>query len=87
MRTGSDGSHLYFTAPPGAQLRNSAGRLGWLIDTRAHGGYVVAAGSIVAGHTYAALVDIGPARLPGWLAERLTDPDPAPTSTTTPRRG
>src|SRR6266496_61505 len=80
VRTCSDGTHLYFTAPPGVTLRNSAGRLGWLIDTRAHGGYVVAAGSRVAGHTYVALVDISPARLPGWLAERLTDPDPAPSN-------
>jgi hypothetical protein len=78
VRTGSDGSHLYFTAPPGLTLRNSAGRLGWLIDTRAHGGYVVAAGSTVAAHTYTALVDIGPAPLPGWLAKRLRDPDPDP---------
>ncbi len=82
VRTGSDGSHLYFTAPPGLTLRNSAGRLGWLIDTRAHGGYVVAAGSVVSGRAYVALVDIGPAPLPGWLAARLTDPEPAPADTT-----
>ena len=47
VRTGSGGTHLYFTAPPGMTLRNTAKRLGWLIDTRAHGGYVVAAGSTV----------------------------------------
>ena len=82
VRTRSDGSHLYFTTPPGITLRNSAGRLGWLIDTRAHGGYVVAAGSIVSGRAYTALVDIGPAPLPGWLAERLTDPEPVPADST-----
>jgi hypothetical protein len=44
MRTASGGTHLYFTTPAGVQLRNSAGRLGWLIDTRAHGGYGSAPG-------------------------------------------
>ena len=38
VRTGRGGLHLYFTAPPGAALRQHRGRargLGWLIDTRA----------------------------------------------------
>ncbi|GLZ09534.1 hypothetical protein Acsp03_70000 [Actinomadura sp. NBRC 104412] len=41
------GMHLYFTAPKGVRLGNTKGRhgLGWLVDTRAHGGYVVAPGS------------------------------------------
>ena len=42
--------------------------LGWLIDTRAHGGYVLGAGSIVNGRPYAALLDTYVAALPGWLA-------------------
>src|SRR5690606_18675731 len=50
VRTPSGGLHLYFTAPDGVQLRNTAGErgngLGWKIDTRAWGGYVVAPGSI-----------------------------------------
>jgi hypothetical protein len=78
VRTGSGGSHLYFTAPPELRLRNSASRLGWLIDTRAHGGYVIAAGSIIGRRRYELLVDTDPAPLPGWLADRLTDPAPAP---------
>jgi hypothetical protein len=78
VRTGSGGLHLYFTAPGSPELRNSAGRLGWLVDTRAAGGYVLAAGSVVAGQSYIALVpDADPAPLPGWLTERLADPDPA----------
>ncbi len=78
VRTGSGGTHLYYTAPAGVTLRNSAGRLGWLIDTRAAGGYVVAAGSIVAGQGYEVLVDHDATTLPGWLAERLADePTPA----------
>jgi hypothetical protein len=86
VRTGSGGTHLYYAAPPGLTLRNSAGRLGWLIDTRAAGGYVVAAGSTVAGHRYDVLLDGDPAPLPDWLAERLTDPEPA-TSAVAPAVG
>ncbi len=80
VRTGSGGTHLYFTVPPGITLRNTAKRLGWLIDTRAHGGYVVAAGSTVDHRPYTALVDEDPAPLPGWLSDRLTDPPPAPVT-------
>ena len=51
VRTRRGGLHLYFTAPPGVRLGNTAGDsergLGWLIDTRGHGGYVVAPGSFV----------------------------------------
>jgi hypothetical protein len=76
VRTGSGGTHLYFTAPAGEILRNSAGRLGWLIDTRARGGYVIAAGSTVDHRGYELLVDTDPAPLPSWLTDRLTDPAP-----------
>src|SRR5690606_6177894 len=75
VRTGRGGMHLYFTAPAGLEVRNSVGRLGWLIDTRARGGYVVAAGSIVAGRAYTVVNDADPAPLPGWLATLLTAPD------------
>lgn len=75
VRTGRGGMHLYFTAPLGMALRNTAGRLGWLIDTRAQGGYVVAAGSIVADRAYTVINDADPAPLPGWLATLLTAPD------------
>ncbi|PGH46914.1 bifunctional DNA primase/polymerase [Streptomyces sp. Ru87] len=71
VATGSGGAHLYFTAPQGEQLRNSAGKLAPKVDTRAHGGYVVAAGSIVGGRPYAVTLDTEPAPLPGWLAELL----------------
>jgi hypothetical protein len=75
LNTGRGGLHLYFRHPDGPELRNTAGTLGWLIDTRAHGGYVVAAGSTVAGRTYGIRQDTRVAPLPGWLAERL---QPAP---------
>ncbi|WP_260727376.1 bifunctional DNA primase/polymerase [Dactylosporangium roseum] len=82
VTTGRSGTHLYFRHPAeGEQLRNTGGDrgggLGWLIDTRSHGGYVVAAGSTVAGRPYTVAHDIDPAPLPGWLAERLR-PAPQP---------
>ncbi|MEV4638329.1 bifunctional DNA primase/polymerase [Actinoplanes sp. NPDC049548] len=82
VTTGRGGTHLYYRHPAtGAALRNTAGErgngLGWLIDTRAHGGYVVAAGSTVAGRPYTVARDAEVAELPGWLAERLT-PAPLP---------
>ena len=88
VRTGRGGLHLYFTAPSGLRLGNTAGEhghgLGWLIDTRGHGGYVVAPGSVVdlPGGTgrYEVIYDRPPAPLPDWLAALLTAPaaDPPP---------
>lgn len=77
LRTAGGGLHLYFTAPAGAELRNTAGALGWKIDTRAIGGYVVGAGSVVDHRRYTVLHDAPPAVLPGWLTQLLT-PSPLP---------
>jgi hypothetical protein len=77
VTTPSGGLHLYYRAPEGERLRNTAGRLGWKVDTRAHGGYVVAAGSIVDGRTYTCLSGQDPATLPTWLLDTLR-PAPLP---------
>lgn len=86
VRTRSGGTHLYFNAPDGDRLRNSAGRLGWLIDSRADGGYVVAAGSVVGLRAYRVVDAAPPARLPSWIAQGLVvpaaDDTPAPTEAT-----
>lgn len=74
VRTGRGGLHLYFTAPEGARLRGTAGTLGWKVDTRAWGGYVVAAGSTVDGRRYVVEHDAPAAPLPTWLAHLLTPP-------------
>ncbi|MFJ1932675.1 bifunctional DNA primase/polymerase [Kitasatospora sp. NPDC088160] len=83
VATPSGGIHLYFTAPADVALRNTAGGagagLGWLIDTRAGGGYVVAAGSNVAGRRYEVVNDTDPAPLPDWIA-RLLAPPPRPAA-------
>jgi len=79
VSTASGGSHLYYRAPDDVPLRNSAGTaLGWKIDTRADGGYIVAPGSIVAGQPYATVLDVDPVPLPAWLVDRLKAPPPLP---------
>ena len=72
VTTPSGGTHLYFTTPPGTQLRSTAGRLGWLIDTRATGGYVLGPGSVIGGTQYTVANPVAPEPVPEWLAERLT---------------
>ena len=76
VRTGRGGRHLYFAAPPRITLRNTTGEkgagLGWKVDTRAHGGYVVAAGSTVNGRPYTVVRDVAPMPLPAWLTLLLT---------------
>jgi hypothetical protein len=87
-RTRRGGLHLYFEAPASARLGNTSGEdgggLGWKIDTRAHGGYVLAPGSFVdlpdGTGRYEVTYDRPPAPLPGWLAALLTAPRPAASS-------
>ncbi|MFI7462799.1 bifunctional DNA primase/polymerase [Nonomuraea sp. NPDC049646] len=85
VRTRRGGTHLYFTAPSDIDLRNSAGKLGWKIDIRARGGYIVAPGSRVAlrdgSGSYDVLHGPAPAALPTWLTERLSSPPPSTSST------
>lgn len=89
VTTPSGGLHLYYAAPAGVELRNTGGvqgrGLGWKIDTRAAGGYMVAPGSVIDGRTYRMLHD-GPVReLPAWLAHRLAPP-PLPPAPVVPLR-
>lgn len=80
VATPSGGTHLYFTAPSDVELRITQGErngLGWGIDTRGWGGYVVAPGSIRRDGTYTITHDQPPAPLPAWLIDRLR-PAPLP---------
>ena len=70
--TRSGGVHLYYRAPAGLDLANTAGRLGVDIDTRGNG-YVVAPPSVVDGRGYTVLAALDPAPLPGWIIERLSN--------------
>ncbi|MGJ5754825.1 bifunctional DNA primase/polymerase-like protein [Streptomyces puniciscabiei] len=76
VRTASGGRHLYFSAPPGVRLANTAGTVGGLVDTRAWGGYVVAAGSITPAGAYESLCGLETAVLPEWL-QTILQPAPA----------
>jgi hypothetical protein len=76
-RTPSGGLHVWFTAPPGVIIRSSRGTvhpnghvtgLGWQIDVRAHGGYIVAPGCATRHGAYQVIRDRPPTPLPGWLA-------------------
>ncbi|WP_405807504.1 bifunctional DNA primase/polymerase [Streptomyces sp. NBC_00210] len=77
-RTASRGWHLYLAPPSGVRLGNTAGTLAPLVDTRAWGGYVVAAGSITPHGAYSVADDRPPAELSGWLFNLLQPPAPAP---------
>ncbi|MDT9682651.1 bifunctional DNA primase/polymerase [Streptomyces sp. TRM76323] len=74
VRTPSGGEHLYFTAPAGVRLRNTAGTLAPLVDTRAWGGYVVTPGSTVHGALYEVVDDRPVLDLPAWLLDLLQTP-------------
>lgn len=80
VTTASGGTHLYYRTPRGMTLRNTAGMLGWLVDTRAAGGYVVAPGSRVPPGGYELLDDRDPVELPGWLVQTLAPKPPVPDS-------
>lgn len=85
VTTPSRGQHLYYRQPFSGQLGNSAGRIGWKIDTRGHGGYVVGAGSMTAAGRYRAEVTIAPQPLPSWIIDALdTTPRPSETPRPTP---
>ena len=80
VQTPSGGAHIYYRAPEGTSLRNTAGALGWRVDSRATGGYVLAAGSAlrVDGRitAYQVVRDVPAVPLPAWLHLALA-PTPA----------
>jgi len=87
VATPSGGTHLYYRTPSttsgtgaGTGLRNTAGTIGWLIDTRAAGGYVVAPGSVTPNGAYELIDDRFPVELPAWMVQAHA-PKPPPAST------
>lgn len=91
VRTARAGTHLYFQAPTGPgvpRLRITEGEqgagLGWKVDTRSWGGYVIAAGSITADGVYQEAATGPLLETPGWLVHRLTVRPP--TASTAPRQ-
>lgn len=85
VTTPSGGQHIYFAAPAGEPVRNSASKLAPGVDVRASGGYVVAAPSATDAGRYT--VDRGHpvAPLPAWLERLLRPPRPVPLRPTQAR--
>ncbi len=81
QQTGGGGRHFLFEYPP-VELRNSAGKLGPGLDTRAEGGYICAAPTVhPSGNLYRWIVApsqhiVTPA--PDWMLQALISKAPAP---------
>ncbi|RJQ74155.1 MAG: DUF3987 domain-containing protein [Desulfobacteraceae bacterium] len=84
--TGKGGRHLLFKLPAGAEIKNSASKLGHNLDIRGEGGYIVVAPSHHAsGKAYAWKPGQGPGELamaeaPSWLVDLLNDKPALPRS-------
>jgi hypothetical protein len=90
VATASGGTHWYFRPPAGVELRNTQGGahrgLGWCVDTRGHGGYVLGPGSVCPEGTYRVVRRYPIAPLPGWLLTALTPKQPPPPPSAPSRR-
>ncbi|MFC0540666.1 bifunctional DNA primase/polymerase [Kutzneria chonburiensis] len=80
VATPSGGTHLVYRQPAGVRLGSTIGTLGWLLDTRGHGGYVVAAGSTLPSGGYELVDDTDPVELPTWLVQALFPKPPTAVS-------
>ncbi|RZD54900.1 DNA primase [Streptomyces albidoflavus] len=88
VRTPSGGRHLIYQAPVDTQVRNTARTLGFCIDTRAAGGYIIGIGSEIDGVPY--LLEDGsttqPTVLPEWLLNLVTAAPTPPKAGGAPRQ-
>lgn len=84
VATPSGGLHLVFKAIAGREIRNSAGKIGPMIDVRGAGGYVVLAGSVIGRRAYEVADDLPPSPLPPWLADLADPPQPSRRLTSAP---
>jgi hypothetical protein len=82
VATATGGTHWYFRPPAGVELRNTQGAarrgLGWCVDTRGNGGYVLGPGSVRPDGTYRVVRRYPIAPLPRWLLTALTPQGPQP---------
>jgi hypothetical protein len=81
VTTPSGGKHLYYLAPAGTTLRNTAKHITSCVDTRAGGGYVVGPGSVTEQGGYELDDEADPAELPGWLVQACAEKPVATFST------
>lgn len=76
VRTPSGGLHVWYRAYGGHRWQCSTGSggraLAWQVDVRAHGGYIVAPGTVTEAGVYEPVGSVRePAALPDWLAREL----------------
>jgi len=83
VTTPRGGWHFYFQAGDHG-IRNSAGQIAPMIDVRADGGFVVAAGSVRPEGAYELISDCDPVPLPEWLAGLASKAKPEPLRRTEP---
>ncbi|WP_433755789.1 bifunctional DNA primase/polymerase [Nocardia sp. CA-135398] len=74
------GWHLYFRAPNEPPLRSTVARIGEGIDSRGHGGYIVAPGSRTPQGDYTVAVHRPVADLPDMLIQRIIPPPRPPVA-------
>jgi len=72
VATPSGGRHLYYRQPESQRFGNTAGKAGPGIDTRAHGGYVVAPPTTTTIGSYWIVDDHPPVDLPDWFSPLIT---------------
>lgn len=85
VTTPSGGQHVFFVAPAGEPIKNSASKVGPGVDVRGDGGYVVAAPSRTDAGVYFMDRDHPVAPLPEWLDALLRPPRAVPQRPATPR--
>ncbi len=79
QKTGGGGDHFFYITSVGVELRNTTGKIGPGLDTRATGGYVVLAPSLHAsGARYELAGEFDPQPVPVHLLEAWTREETAP---------
>ncbi|WP_331727282.1 bifunctional DNA primase/polymerase (plasmid) [Streptomyces sp. NBC_00161] len=90
VRTPSGGLHVWYRNAGGHRWQCSAGSggsraLAWQVDVRAHGGYIVAPGTVTPAGVYRPVgATRVPAPLPGWLARELERTGHLPSAPSSP---
>lgn len=85
VETPSGGAHWYYRVPDGVEMPPcSTKRLSPNIDTRALGGYVVAARSTLPAGAYSIVNDVPVAEAPAWLIEACRRPASPPVGVPAP---
>lgn len=83
VRTGSGGTHYYFTLGS-EEVQSTVGRLGRGLDTRGEGGQVVAPPSVSDKGSYELVTDAELAEAPEWLVTALRPAEVVPLSDVEP---